>query len=59
MELLYGAPLCKEVLWRRGVLEDTTVRAPGSLSLDEYDRRELDALLADLAPLLTTAPVGR
>lgn len=56
LEALYGAPFCKEVLRRRGVLESAAVRGPGFIPLDEHDRRQMDAGLAALEGLFTTAP---
>ncbi len=50
--LLLGLGVCKEVLVRRGVLASAQMRIPGSQQLDEEDQREIDAILADLAPLL-------
>ena len=49
---LLGLAACKEVLVRRGVFSSTATRIPGSIRLDDEDRRELDAVLADLQPLL-------
>lgn len=52
-EQMWGTVVYKEVLRRRGVIATARVRAPGSQTLDEYNHRELDAILRDLAPLLT------
>lgn len=52
-EQMWGVVVYKEVLRRRGVIASARVRAPGSATLDAHNRRELDAILADLAPLLT------
>ena len=49
---LLGLPACKEVLVRRGVFGSTATRVPGSPRLDDEDHRELDAVLANLQPLL-------
>lgn len=49
---LLGLAACKEVLVRRGVFRSTASRIPGSTKLDAEDRHELDAILADLQPLL-------
>ncbi|MFH1571069.1 MAG: dihydrodipicolinate synthase family protein, partial [Gemmatimonadota bacterium] len=49
--LILGLPLCKEILVRRGVFTSAAMRTPGSGRLDDGDRRELDAILADLQPL--------
>jgi dihydrodipicolinate synthase/N-acetylneuraminate lyase len=57
LEWLYGAVVYKEVLRRRGILKTAAVRGPGLFALDRDDHRELDAILADLGPLFTTAPV--
>lgn len=56
MEWLYGPALCKEVLRRRGVLADATVRGPSFLPLDAFDHQEVDALLGAIGDLFTTAP---
>lgn len=53
MESLYSFTVYREVLRRRGVITSTYSRAPGAGRLDEYDHRELDAILADLQPLFT------
>jgi 4-hydroxy-tetrahydrodipicolinate synthase len=50
-EMLLGMQVCKEVLVRRGVIRTARMRTPGSVPLDDDDRRELDAILAELAPL--------
>jgi 4-hydroxy-tetrahydrodipicolinate synthase len=57
IEWLYGAAVYKEVLRRRGVITSTTLRGPGMHALDDFDHRELDAILADLSDLFTTAPL--
>ena len=57
LEWLYGAVVYKEVLRRRGILESATVRGPGLFTLDTDDHRELDAILADVGQLFTTAPL--
>ena len=49
-ERQYGVALYKEVLYRRGVITCRACRTPGK-DLDEEDRRELDAILADIEPL--------
>lgn len=51
MQAVFRWRLTKAVLARRGLIESEHVRAPGP-SLDRYDRRELDALLARLGSLL-------
>jgi 4-hydroxy-tetrahydrodipicolinate synthase len=49
-ERLYGVALYKEVLYRRGVIACRACRTPGK-ELDDQDRVELDAILADIEPL--------
>ena len=49
---LLGMQVCKEVLVRRGVIATARMRTPGSTELDADDHRELDAILADLAPYM-------
>ncbi len=49
-ERQYGVALYKEVLYRRGVLKCRVSRTPGK-ELDNQDRAELDAILADIEPL--------
>lgn len=56
-EWLYGAQVYKEVLRRRGIIPNAIVRGPGFHALDEADHRELDAILADVSGLFTTAPI--
>lgn len=51
MQAVFRWRLTKAVLQRRGLIDSTFVRAPGS-ELDRYDRLELDALLDRLADLL-------
>lgn len=51
LEFMYGVVIYKEVLRRRGVIQSAHMRSAGHYPLDEYDRRELDAVLADLQPL--------
>lgn len=50
-ERQYGVALYKEVMYRRGVIATRVCRAPGR-ELDGWDRLELDAILADVAPLM-------
>jgi 4-hydroxy-tetrahydrodipicolinate synthase len=52
-ERQYGVALYKEVMFRRGVIATRVCRAPGR-GLDEWDQVELDAILADVAPLMKT-----
>lgn len=59
MQSVFRWRLTKAVLQRRGLIEDSFVRAPGP-SLDRHDVAELDALLerlADLLPLPLAAPM--
>lgn len=58
IEWLYGAAVYKEVLRRRGVIANATLRGPGLHQLDAADHQELDAILADLGELFTTAPLA-
>jgi len=51
MQAIFRWRLTKEVLRRRGLIDDPYVRAPGAV-LDRADRAELDALLGRLADLL-------
>jgi hypothetical protein len=46
------------VLRRRGVIASATLRGPGLHQLDAFDHQELDAILADLGELFTTAPLA-
>jgi dihydrodipicolinate synthase/N-acetylneuraminate lyase len=48
--MLLGLRVSKEVLVRRGVFQTAQMRSPGAMSLDDDDRVELDAILADLQP---------
>jgi 4-hydroxy-tetrahydrodipicolinate synthase len=57
IEWLYGTAVYKVVLHQRGIIDNPAVRGPGSYHLDEFDRRELDAILADVSQLFTTAPL--
>ncbi len=52
-EAMYGYPVWKGVLVRRGVIAAARTRVPGAAVLDERSEQELDRLLADLADLLT------
>jgi 4-hydroxy-tetrahydrodipicolinate synthase len=58
MQAIFRWRLTKEVLKRRGLIENTFVRAPGP-ELDRFDRVELDALLKRLADLLPPEVVGK
>jgi len=46
-ERMHGVATYKEVLYRRGIFKTTVSRAPGK-ELDDQDRAELDAILADV-----------
>ncbi|MBL8835634.1 MAG: dihydrodipicolinate synthase family protein [Alphaproteobacteria bacterium] len=50
-QAVFRMAMTKEVLRRRGVIEHTHVRAAGP-RLDDGDRRELDAMMAELADIL-------
>lgn len=49
-ERMHGVATYKEVLYRRGIFKSRTSRLPGKF-LDDNDRKELDAILADIQPL--------
>jgi 4-hydroxy-tetrahydrodipicolinate synthase len=51
-------PATKEVLKRRGVIDDAGVRAPGP-TLDAQDQIELNTMLAEIEDLLTAFPAVR
>ena len=51
MQAIFRWRLTKAVLQRRGLIDNTFVRAPGP-ELDRYDHVELDALLTRLSDLL-------
>ena len=53
-EAMYSFTVYKDVLLRRGVIASARTRVPGAGRLDAENLRELDMLLRDLAPLLTT-----
>jgi dihydrodipicolinate synthase/N-acetylneuraminate lyase len=57
IEWMYGAAVYKAVLERRGIITNPALRGPGALQLDEFDQRELDAILVDVSKLFTTAPL--
>lgn len=57
-EAMYSFTIYKEVLVRRGVIASARTRVPGAGVLDAENGRELDLLLRDLAPLLTTQTSG-
>jgi 4-hydroxy-tetrahydrodipicolinate synthase len=59
IEAMYSFVVYKEVLYRRGIIACPKSRAPGAPTLDEAASQELDAILADLKPLLTDSlPAG-
>jgi 4-hydroxy-tetrahydrodipicolinate synthase len=43
---------------RRGVIACAALRGPGLHTLDEFDHRELDQILADVSELFTTQPLA-
>ena len=49
-ERLYGISIYKEVMFRRGIIQSTTRRAPGQ-KLDQHDFAELDQILTDVESL--------
>ncbi|MEZ4870241.1 MAG: dihydrodipicolinate synthase family protein [Caldilineaceae bacterium] len=51
-ERMHGVATYKEVLYRRGIFQTTVSRAPGKF-LDDQDRAELDAILANVESLYT------
>jgi 4-hydroxy-tetrahydrodipicolinate synthase len=51
-ERQYGVGVYKELLYRRGVIETNLCRTPGK-DLDDNDRAELNAILAEIEPLYT------
>jgi len=51
MEYMYGSVVYKEVLYRRGIIENPILRKSGNFPLDNYDHRELDQILKELKPL--------
>ncbi len=53
-ERLHGVGAYKEVLFRRGIFATRVCREPGRM-LDDADRAELDAILADVEQLFTIA----
>lgn len=42
--------VCKEILVRRGIFKSANMRIPGSAMMDTEDKRELEMIMADLAP---------
>ncbi|MCA1725463.1 MAG: dihydrodipicolinate synthase family protein [Thermomicrobia bacterium] len=51
MEAAFGPIVYKEVLKRRGVIANTTLRSRRDSGLDEYDHKELDEILRDVSGL--------
>ncbi|HEX4216300.1 MAG TPA: dihydrodipicolinate synthase family protein [Candidatus Dormibacteraeota bacterium] len=51
LEAIHGVALYKHVLHRRGLIDSPVVRQPGLWALDDLDRREVDAVLAELSTL--------
>ena len=45
-----GLHVCKQILVRRGAIDCARMRAPGSPVMDAEDQRELEVIMADLAP---------
>jgi 4-hydroxy-tetrahydrodipicolinate synthase len=57
-QAVFRWPATKEVLKRRGVIDDARVRAPGP-RLDAQDQIELDTMLGEIEDLLTAFPAVR
>jgi dihydrodipicolinate synthase/N-acetylneuraminate lyase len=55
MEHMYGASVYKEVLRRRGVIQNSTLRG-GVGPLDDVDRRELTMILDEMRDLFRVSP---
>ncbi len=53
MEAAFGPVVYKEVLKRRGVIANTTLRSRRDSGLDEYDHKELDEILRDVSDLFS------
>ncbi|MCC6455087.1 MAG: dihydrodipicolinate synthase family protein [Caldilineaceae bacterium] len=51
-ERMHGVATYKEILYRRGIFKTRVARAPGK-ALDDMDRVELDAIMADVEPLFS------
>ena len=59
LEVRFFPRLYKEVLVRRGVISTNVTRTLGCASLDAHAREELDAIMHEIADLMSTpAPVG-
>ena len=51
-ERMHGVAAYKEIFYRRGIFKTRVSRAPGK-TLDDWDRKEVDAIWADLEPLFS------
>lgn len=51
-ERMHGVAAYKETFYRRGIFKTRVSRAPGK-ELDDMDRKELDAIWADVSPLFS------
>lgn len=56
-ELIYNVGFIKDLLMRRGVISHSVCRVPTPV-MDSVDSREIDAILADLDPLLRVRPAA-
>lgn len=50
-EAMYGFPIYKEILVRRGIIASAKTRVAGAGYLDRENHREIDLLLKELSPL--------
>ena len=53
IENLYGIPVFKEILYKRGIISNTLVRSPGKTYLDKYDLKEINFLFDSIKDLFT------
>ena len=53
IENLYGIPVFKEILLKRGIINSTLVRSPGKTHLDKYDHEEINLLFDSVRDLFT------
>ena len=53
IEFLFGATIYKEVLRRRGIIKNATIRSLSHNALDEFDHREMDRIMDEIKPLFT------
>lgn len=53
MEAAFGVSVYKEILYRRGVIANPIVRGRVGSALDDYDHKELDAILSDVSQMFT------